>query len=211
MSDKNKKHHHNYFDMFVELVDFNCQAAINLHATFNSYDPSTLKEKMQYLHTIEHAADMRKHELLRLLAAEFIPPIEREDIVLLANEIDNVTDAIEDVLMRMYMFNLPVVSEDAINFSTLIVKCCEALKRAMEEFRNFKKSTLIHNYIIEVNGLEEEADKLYCESVHRLFSQKDILPAELFGWSQTFDRLEKCCDSCEHVCTVIESVIMTNS
>lgn len=211
MADTKKKNHNNYFDMFVELVDFNCQAAINLHATLNNYDVDSLKEKMEFLHKIEHGADMRKHELLRLLAAEFIPPIERDDIVSLANEIDNVTDAIEDVLMRMYMFNLPSIREDALNFSTLIVKCCESLKRAMEEFRNFKKSTLIHNYIIEVNGLEEEADTLYCESVHRLFSEKDLNPVEVFGWSQTFDRLEKCCDSCEHVCTVVEGVIMTNS
>lgn len=207
----NNKNKHDYFNMFVELVDFNCQAAINLHATLNQFDPSALKETMNYLHTIEHGADMKKHDLLRLLAAEFIPPIERDDIVALANEIDNVTDAIEDVLMRMYMFNLPAVREDALAFSTLIVKCCEGLKRAMEEFHNFKKSTLLHNYIIEVNQLEEEADNLYCESVHRLFSEKDLPSTEVFGWSETFDHLEKCCDACEHVCTVIEGVIMTNS
>lgn len=206
-----KKGDHNYFSMFVELVDYCCQAAINLHATLNQYDPEALAQTMDYLHTIEHSADMKKHDLLRTLAAEFIPPIEREDIVSLANEIDNVTDAIEDVLMRMYMFNLPAVRDDAVAFSTLIVKCCEALKRAMEEFRNFKKSTLLHNYIIEVNRLEEDADKLYREAVHTLFAEKSIPPAELFGWSETFDRLEKCCDACEHVCTVIEGVIMTNS
>lgn len=206
-----KKGEHNYYNMFVELVDYSCQAAINLHATLNNYDPKALLDTTALLHDIEHAADMRKHELLKLLAAEFIPPIEREDIVAIANEIDDVTDTIEDVLLRIYMFNIREIREDALKFSTLIVKCCEGLKRAMEEFRNFKKSQLIHNYIVEVNRLEEDADKLYIQAVHTLFISPNLSPVEIFSWEETFNRMEKCCDACEHVSTLIESVIMKNS
>ncbi len=206
-----KKGQNNYFNMFVDLVDYSCQAAINLHVTLNNYDPNALVDTMALLHEIEHKADVGKHELLALLAAEFIPPIEREDIVAIANEIDDVTDTIEDVLLRIYMFNITEIREDALKFSTLIVKCCEALKRTMEEFHNFKKSQLIHNYIVDVNRLEEDADKLYIQAVHSLFVAKDMSPVEIFSWEETFSRMEKCCDACEHVSTLIESVIMKNS
>lgn len=202
---------HNYFNMFVELVDYSCQAAINLHATLNDYDPNALVETMALLHDIEHSADIRKHELLNLLAAEFIPPIEREDIIAIANEIDDVTDTIEDVLLRIYMFNIREIKPDALKFSTLIVGCCEALKRTMEEFHNFKKSKQIHNYIVEVNRLEEDADKLYIQAVHSIFINKELDPVEVFSWQETYNTMEKCCDTCEHVSTLIESVIMKNS
>ncbi|MFZ2537794.1 MAG: DUF47 family protein [Oscillospiraceae bacterium] len=206
-----KKAQHNYFNMFVDLVDFSCQAAINLHVTLNNYDSNALVDTMALLHEIEHKADIGKHELLAVLATEFIPPIEREDIVAIANEIDDVTDTIEDVLLRMYMFNITEIREDALQFSTLIVQCCEALKRTMEEFHNFKKSKLIHNYIVDVNRLEEDADKLYLQAVHSLFIAEDMSPVEIFSWEETFNRMEKCCDACEHVSTLIESVIMKNS
>lgn len=202
---------HNYFNMFVELVDYSCQAAINLHATLNDYDPNALVDTMALLHDIEHKADIRKHELLNLLVTEFIPPIEREDIIAIANELDDVTDTIEDVLLRIYMFNIRSIKPDALKFSTLIVKCCEALKRTMEEFHNFKKSQLIHNYIVEVNRLEEDADKLYIQSVHSIFIDKELSPIEVFSWQEAYNTMEKCCDTCEHVSTLIESVIMKNS
>lgn len=202
---------HNYFNMFVELVDYSCQAAINLHATLNEFDPSAVLDTMALLHEIEHKADIRKHELLNMLAGEFIPPIEREDIIAIANEIDDVTDTIEDVLLRVYMFNIQSIKPDALKFSTLIVNCCEALKSTMEEFHNFKKSELIHNYIVEVNRLEEDADKLYVQSVHSIFVDKEMSSVEIFSWNETYNIMEKCCDTCEHVSTLIESVIMKNS
>lgn len=206
-----KKGQHNYFNMFVDLVDYSCRAAKNLNETLINYDANEITKTMALLHDIEHNADISKHELLRLLAAEFIPPIEREDIVEIANQIDDVTDSIEDVLLRMYMYNISEIREDALKFSVLIVKCCEALKRTVEEFHNFKKSKLIHNYIVEVNRLEEDADKLYLQAVHSLFTSKDLNSVEIFSWEETFDRMEKCCDCCEEVSTLIESVIMKNS
>ena len=79
----------------------------------------------------------------------------------------------------------------------------------MAEFPNYKKSTQLQKYIIEINDLEEEGDKLYTGSVHNLFStSKD--PIELLTWTETMDRFEKSCDSIEHVAIVVESVVMNN-
>ena len=77
------------------------------------------------------------------------------------------------------------------------------------EFPNYKKSTQLQKYIIEINDLEEEGDKLYTGSVHNLFSiSKD--PIELLTWTETMDQFEKSCDSIEHVAIVVESVVMNN-
>ena len=47
--------------------------------------------------------------------------IEREDIMAVADSIDTVTDTIEDVLMRMYMFNIKKVTEHALKMTDIIV------------------------------------------------------------------------------------------
>lgn len=197
--------------MFVDLVDFSCRAAENLYATLTHFEASSLPSTMDSLHQIEHNADIGKHHLMEKLTKEFIPPIEREDIIALAQEIDNVTDAIEDVLMKIYMYNITTIRPEAIEFTEIILQCCKALKLTMEEFRNFKKSVEIHNAIVEINRLEEVGDKLYTKAVHSLFSKSSENPIEVFAWTEAYSKLELCCDSCEHTANVVESIIMKNS
>jgi predicted phosphate transport protein (TIGR00153 family) len=200
----------NYFDTFVELVGYSCDAADLLHDTMCNFKAEKLYEKMKEMHAIEHKGDEARHAMVRKLSREFITPIEREDIMAMADSIDNVTDTIEDVLMRMYMFNIKKIREYAVKMSEIIVKCCSALKKALAEFSNFRKSQILHELLVEINHLEEDGDRLFTEATRDLFVNcKD--PIEVTAWAQTFDFLEKCCDACEDVSDVIESVIMKNT
>ena len=199
-----------YFEILVELVDYSCSAAALLNNTLLNFDADKIETKIKEMHEIEHNADIKKHAMMNKLAKEFITPIERGDIIELAHEIDNVTDAIEDVLARIYMFNITSIREEAIEFSNVILRNCTQLKKLMEEFHNFKKSQTIHNLIVAINDLEEDGDKLYTKGIRNLFtSSKD--PIELMTWKDTFEYFEKCCDACEHAANVVESVIMENS
>jgi predicted phosphate transport protein (TIGR00153 family) len=205
-----KNKNYNYFGKFVELVDYSCKCAEILHKTLVNFDADTINEKLDELHDIEHSGDLAKHELLAQLATEFIAPIEREDIVKLSQEIDDITDAVEDVLIKIHMFNVTSIKPEVLEFSVLITKCCEALKIALQEFSNFKKSSTMNKKIIEVNHLEEDGDKLYYSTVHNLYAtSKD--PVELLVWTEIYDYLEKCCDSCEEAADVLESIVMKNS
>ncbi|HBT64290.1 MAG TPA: DUF47 domain-containing protein [Ruminococcaceae bacterium] len=205
-----RKNVFDYFKMFTRAAEYSAQAADLLHNVMQNFDPDTLKEKMSEMHAVEHAADIAKHELNRELARAFITPIEREDIMLLTQELDDVTDAVEDVLLRLYMFNVLSIRNEALEFTQLIYKCCEAMEEMLREFRHFRKSDSISKSIVEINRLEEEGDALYTKAVRRLYmgTQNAV---DLMVWSEIFDRLEKCCDSCEHVANVVESIIMKNT
>ena len=128
----------NYFEAFVQLVDYSCQSAEILDTSLKRFDHQGLAEMMTNLHGIEHAADKGKHDMMNRLAREFISPIEREDIIELGQEIDNVTDSIEDVLMGIYMYNIQVIRPEALDFVDVIVQCCNALKKTMEDFKIFE-------------------------------------------------------------------------
>ena len=200
----------NYFEALCGMVDYSCQAARMLHETLTHFDPDTLSKQVDELHNIEHAADVAKHEMLGYLIREFITPIEREDIMDLASEIDDVTDSIEDVLLKIYMYNIREIHPQTIAFSEVIVSCCAALRKAMGELQNFRKSTTIHEHLIEVNRLEEAGDRLYMQTLRELYAHsKD--PLSIMIWTEAYDRLEKCCDSCEHVADCIEGVLLNNT
>lgn len=199
----------NYFDTFVKLVSHSCIAADLLSEVMHNFNPDELEEKMKQMHKIEHAGDVERHIMMKKLAKEFITPIEREDIVAMADAIDNVTDNIEDVLMRMYMFNIKTMRADALKMSIIIVKCCEALRQALIEFHNFRKSQTLHGLIVEINRLEEEGDELFTKAVRSLYVSGND-PLEVYGWGRTMHFMEICCDACEDVADVIESVMMKN-
>lgn len=205
-----RKKENDYFQMFMDGVAFSVKAAQLLEKSFKSYDPSQLPQRMEEMHQVEHSADMAKHEMMGRLAKEFLPPIEREDIMVLANRIDDVTDAIEDVLRRLYMFNIGELRQDVGEFTTVISKCCSSLGNIMEEFRNFRKSALLREKIIELNGLEEEGDRLYTEAMRRLYTEGGS-PIAVMAWTILYDTLEKCCDCCESVADAVDQVVMKNS
>lgn len=216
-NEKNKKKkseekikNYNYFEALISFSDFSVQAAEFLHTILNNYDPAKLEAQMREMHEIEHTADLAKHDMMKYLLKEFITPIDREDISRIAQEIDNVTDTIEDVLMQLYMYNVQAVRKEALEFTETIVICCNALKKATEDFQNYKKSATVMANIINVNNMEEVGDRLYTRAMRELYTT-ETNPIEIMAWTRNFDSLEKCCDACENVANVMESIIMKNS
>jgi hypothetical protein len=178
--------------------------------TMQNYHPEELDQKRIEMHKIEHDCDIAKHQMIEHLAKEFITPIEREDIMEMAHQIDNITDAIEDVMMRLYMFNITSIRSDALEMAQIIEKCCFAVKEALVEFPDFRRSKTLHQYIVEVNRLEEEGDRLYMEATRRLYIS-DLEAVAVNAWTHVFHIMEKACDACEDVSDVIESVMMKNT
>lgn len=204
------KKNNDYFEMLVELIGYSCKAAYLLDNTISNFRIGQIDDRIKAMHQIEHDADIKKHEMINKLSKEFITPIERIDIIELANEIDNVTDAIEDVLAKIYMFNINVMREEALEFSKLIVKMCNETNGLIKEFRNFRKSSEISKLIININDLEEEGDKIYTKSIKRFYTSI-MDPIKFITWKETFEYFERCCDACEHVADRVESVIMKNT
>lgn len=153
---------------------------------------------------------MKKHILCRSLAHEFMPPIEREDISLLSQELDNIVDSVEDVIRKIYMFNIQEIREQAVDFSKLIADACKVFCELLREFANFKKSKELHNYVVEINTIENTADKLHAESIRRLFLE-NIAPNEQLAWTMIFESLEISIDACETAADLIDNIITKNT
>lgn len=197
-----------YFDMFVTSVNYACQAADSLLDLVQDY--TNIEQKVEAIHDLEHAADEHFHLLFKHLSKAFITPIEREDILLLAQSIDSITDSIENVADRFYMLNVTHLPDDVQPFTRLIVKSCVELKTAMTEFQKFKKSKNLFAKILEVNNVEEEGDRFYKQAVRRLFEDPvDI--AEAMKWRELYAAFEECLDACEDVADTIEGIVLKNS
>lgn len=197
-----------YFKMFVISAEYTCTASKSLLDLVINY--TDIENKVNEIHRIEHEADIHYHKIFERLNKSFITPIEREDILLLANNLDNITDSIEDIAYRFLMFGIQNMRDEAIKFVEIIIRSCNELKTALTEFNKFKKSNVIAQKILEVNNCEEEGDKLYHSTVRKLFATcKD--PIEIMKWREIFEKMENCLDSCEDAANALEGIIMKNT
>lgn len=199
-----------YFHYFKEISDIICEAAKHLYTTLHHFDPAALQAKLDTMHEIEHRADCAKHEMTKCLAHEFITPIEREDIISLAQGLDTVVDAMEDVLLRIYMFNVIDIKTNAIAFSEITIKCSKELNTVLGEFKNFKVSERMKNGIVAINNYESDGDKILVDSIRDL-SLHALSDREFYVWTDIYEHLELCLDAYEDVTDIIEGVIMKNS
>lgn len=199
-----------YFDNFTACAEEACQAASLLRRVLGDFRPQELEKYLEEIHEIEHRADGKKHEMLDRLAKEFIPPIEREDIVELSQNIDTMTDQVEDVLMRIYMGNVREIEPDALDMTDVVIRCCEKVRELLKAFSDFRRSRNLKELIIEINELEETSDRLFMKSMRKLHTECSD-PLHIIVWREIYIYLERCADACEHVADTVESVVMKNS
>lgn len=205
-----KKNNSFYFENFISCAEYSCRAAALLEKEMKNFHPDRIDEMIEAMHEVERGGDDKTHELMNVLAKAFITPIEREDILELSRNIDEVTDKIEDVLLRLYCNNIKTIRPDALEIVGVVIKCCDEIKSMLTEFPDFKKSKKLKEHIIRINTLEEDADQMFISGMRKLHTESTD-PVEIITWREIYIYLEKCVDSCEHVADVVEGVIMKNS
>lgn len=199
-----------YFDSFIEGVDCACRMATELKRLLDNFNYSTLKNDMQILHDIENEGDNIKHKTTEALVKAFITPIERDDIYRMNDNIDQLTDAIEDIVIHVYTNNVRSMRADVKKYTELLCKACDAVKRLVLDFKNFPKSKELGKIVIEINRIEEEADAIYIAALKDLHTNcKDAV--EVVAWREIYHYFEYCFDASEHIADVVESIVITNT
>ena len=199
-----------YFDNFAQTAALSKKAALYLVECLKNYDADKITSMLDEMHSIEHGADKKKHEMNAALVKAFVTPVDREDLDMLSQKLDDVIDELEEILQKFYIYDIRTIRPDAIEFAEKLVTACELISSAMTEFKSFKKSKKISSLIIELNNVEEECDRLYLTSMRTLTSDTtDVL--ENVSWRKIYDCFESCADACEHVGECIGLVIMKNT
>lgn len=220
-----RKNKFDYFDAFAEIGGYAVEYANKLVAFLEEHydeekgyglvDEDVALAKLTELHVVEENSDAVTHKIVKQLATEFVSPIEREDILELTTGLDNVVDELDDVLQRLYMYNVLAITPEIIEMAHVTKKAVEAVQKACKKFRHFKKWNVIHELAVEIHDFEDEGDKIYIKSVHHVYvkARKGELRSELdaVGIVGVLSVLERCCDACESVADTIITVVTKNS
>lgn len=159
------------------------------------------------LASIEEEGDKVVHDIFGHLRSTFITPFDPEDIQSLATSMDDVLDGIEDVTFRIVAYRLKPIPSAVTLLAEKVSRCCTVLTEALEALHHNKP---VLSYCIEINRIENEADRLERNLIGELFrNEKD--PIELIRKKEIYELLEATTDRCEDVADVIQNVSVKNN
>ena len=199
-----------YFLLIEQQAAICVEAAALLENILTEYSAAGMAVRRVEMHAVERRADGICHDIRNRLSAAVITPIDQEDILHLAQLLDDVTDALDEVALECYMFRLAELPAGAPAFAGLTRRCVGKLCEAAIELRNFRSSGRLRALLAEVNTLEEQADDAYATAIHDLFAE-DAAPRTLIAGKAIFDCMEACCDLCGHAADVMDQIIIKNT
>lgn len=166
-----------------------------------------VEEKVKNIKKIEHQGDSIIHDIMDKLDKTFITPIDREDIHILACELDDVLDAIEGIASRLYNFKIPQPTPECIRLVNIIYQGVVQIEKAISDLEHFDN---LRPFCIEINSLENEADQISQEMIGRLLDEEPDWRVAI-KWKEIYGRLETAADHCENIANVIESIVVKSA
>ena len=191
--------------MFAELAKRLTASSRLLHQLFA--EPHRLHDHVSAIKTLEHEADNITHEIVLRIDRSFVTPIDREDIHLLASQLDTAIDLIDGTARRAQMFHIGMTREPAIKLTDVLIRASDAIQSAVGQI---KKTKVVTERAREVKRLEEEGDAIYHVAVGELFDGSPD-PLEVIKWKDLYDTIEDALDKCEDVANVLESVSLKHA
>lgn len=210
MARKKKYDYYEAFEKQAKLVVEEAELLAELVKTYKEVD--NMDYFLERAHAIETAGDNINHETYNAIATDFVTPIERDDLVDITGSLDSIIDELENTIQLFWIMDVHQVHHQCQSFiENDLLSSCRSLQVAIDEFPRFKKSADFKQAIKKVNDWEEAADKSYMEIIHGLFSDPEADPLYVMRWNRIFDKLEACCDACEHVSDVLEAVALKDA
>ncbi len=156
----------------------------------------------------ETAGDVITRDLIVLLNTQYLTPFDREDIYLLATEIDDVVDYLEEASDLLGLYGVEMPARRAVEQCGIIVKAVEQLSIACSNLKGMKG---VQEALIELKSLEDQGDHVLREALASLFRDNSIDPLIVIRWKDIYEALERALDACETAANVIANIVVKNA
>jgi hypothetical protein len=166
--------------------------------------------KTDRLTELEHNGDTITHNIVNLLHKTFVTPIEREDIALLAERLDDVLDYIEGAGTALRIYKVAEPSPCSREMADVVRMMAVKLEQAISHLRVHGKLRDILPYCVEINRLENVADDLFRKAIAGLFEDEGSA-AEIIKWRDIYEQLEQATDRAEDVANVLEGIVLRHA
>jgi predicted phosphate transport protein (TIGR00153 family) len=174
-------------------------------------ESTTSEDRKEYFHRIkekERLGDTLSHKIFEKLSTSFITPFDREDIHLLADNLDDVIDRINSCAKRIAIYNPKKNNPYEKALGEIVRKDAECIDAAMAELTSVRNNaSKLKGHCITLHDLENEGDDVYETAIIHLFEEeKDGI--ELIKMKEILNELEKATDAAEQVGKALKTIIV---
>ena len=198
-----------FYDLFEQETANLVVAAEKLVDLFEHYEDVEAKAKQ--LKDLEHKGDIITHEIIQRLHRTFVTPIDREDITLLAQSLDDVMDFIEAAGRTAHLYCIAQPTERAQELARIVAKIAYKLCEVMPRLRHRDQFPWILKVCVEINTLENAADDVQHAALAELFEVCHLDACEVIKWREIYEHLESATDRGEDVANVLEGIVLKHA
>jgi predicted phosphate transport protein (TIGR00153 family) len=155
----------------------------------------------------EQEGDRIAHDIHHKLNSTFVTPIDREDILELTSDLDDIIDLIDEVADYLGLYKIEAPMEQSQRMAHILLQAARQIEGAMPRLRSFQDMS---HFTVEVNRLENDGDRTSRHAIASLFDN-GIDPMVVIRWKDIFERLEEAIDACEHVANTLEGIVIKNA
>ncbi|HSE09853.1 MAG TPA: DUF47 family protein [Nocardioidaceae bacterium] len=194
-----------FFDLFAQLATHLVGgAAILAEMLGTSPDREAIAQRMR---DAEHEADETTHGLIRRVNSTFVTPFDREDIYALASGLDDVMDHMEEAVDLVLLYEVKELPSELATMVEVLQRAAELTAESMPRLETMKN---LDEYWIEINRLENTADKVYRRILVNLFGG-EYEALEVLKLKDIVDSLEAAVDAFEAVANTVEQIAVKES
>jgi predicted phosphate transport protein (TIGR00153 family) len=197
-----------FFDLFEESARNMVKTAQVLKELVDDWQD--VEQRVGEITELEHQGDTITHEIMARLHRTFVTPFDREDIAQLANALDDVADFIHAAADAMLLYKVDRPSLRARELADIIVQAAGEVARVVTELRPPAELKRIPGQCVEINRLENMADRIFRSAMAELFGDSTDI-AHIIKWREIYEHMESATDRCEDVANVLEGVALKHA
>jgi len=194
-----------FFDLFEQSSQNMVKTAQELKKMVNSCNDIDMA--ITKISELEHQGDTITHQIIAQLHRTFVTPFDREDIIMLAQSLDDVTDLIHAAADAMFIYKIECPAPRALELADIIVQAAVEVEKAMPQLRSPKEMKQMLPRCVEINRLENEADRVFRSAMGELFDDSTDI-TNIIKWREIYEYMESATDKCEDVANVLEGVAL---
>lgn len=193
-----------YFDCFRELGIMFRDSAEELKNCYDKSDVFVLGEAALKAEKMSYSAIQKETETSCLLRNEFLPPIDREDIIALNRALVRCICAVDDSCKSFMQVKSIKRNASLVKIADAVLKQSEIICGFTDDFSHSIKTKNAVQTVSKVSGLMHGINSDYIKCVSNISA---LEPLALF---QTFDALKKCSCCADDAAWAIKGIIISS-
>lgn len=196
------------FTLAARNAHTTAQALVALLENFTDVDT-----QVRHIRDLEHAGDRLSQEVTSLLAESFIVPFDREDIISLNTELDDLVDDMEEAARKLSLYRVERPLPQMAQLARVVEQQCALLAQGMPLIEDTRRLAELHALAEQIRRLEDDGDAIADDVERHLYGGVVDVPGMIRAMrnGEIVNLLEDASDQAQRVAKTVESILLKNA